>query len=160
MQARTPVLALFTVTVIGGFVAFMYLGSHKRLPPSLVGAYGQVETLASSASKTLAPLAPPEPPPTVAVVDAEAPPPRVHQTAPLSSAQLSEPLVHGRYVTECGAPDDMKVVVKVTVRSGRAIAVDVATKPPNAKVASCVKAATKAKEWDVSPSTQHATATY
>jgi hypothetical protein len=157
MDTRTVVLALFTVSVAGGFFAFMYLGSHRRLPPSLAGAYGQVATLASSAATS---LAPPEPTASAAVADAEAPPPRVHQTAPLSSAQLSAPLVHGRFVTECGAPDDMKVVVKVTVRKGRAVAVDVTTKPPNAAVTSCVKAATKAKEWDVSPSTQHATATY
>src|SRR5580700_8572459 len=34
------------------------------------------------------------------------------QATPLSSAQLGAPLVHGTFVAACGAPDDMKVVVK------------------------------------------------
>lgn len=84
----------------------------------------------------------------------------VTQTAPLSSAQLGAPLVHGRFVSECGAPDDMKVVVKVTVKKGHAVAVAVTTQPPNAAVKACVEKATRAKEWDVSPKIQHATVTY
>ena len=85
---------------------------------------------------------------------------RTTQTAPLSSAQLAEPLVHGRFVSECGAPDDMKVSVKVSIKKGRAVAVAVTTTPANAAVASCVEKATREKEWDVSPRTQRVTVTY
>jgi len=82
------------------------------------------------------------------------------QTAPLSSAQLGAPLVHGTFVSACGAPDDMKVVVKVAVRQGRAVNVTVKTDPSNPTVAACVERATRELQWDVSPKTDHVTVTY
>jgi hypothetical protein len=82
------------------------------------------------------------------------------QATPLSSAQLGAPLVHGTFVATCGAPDDMKVVVKVTVKLGRAVAVDVETHPPNPAVASCIERATRDLRWDVSPKSDHVTVTY
>jgi hypothetical protein len=82
------------------------------------------------------------------------------QTAPLSSAQLAAPLVHGTYVTACGAPDTMKVVVKATVKMGRAIAVNVKTDPPNAEIAACVERAAHGLQWDISPKTEHVTVSY
>jgi hypothetical protein len=82
------------------------------------------------------------------------------QTAPLSSAQLGAPLVHGAFVSACGAPDDMKVVVKVAVRMGHAVDVGVKTDPPNPAVASCVEKATREMQWDISPKTEHVTVSY
>jgi hypothetical protein len=82
------------------------------------------------------------------------------QATPLSSAQLGAPLVHGTFVAACGAPDDMKIVVNVTVKMGRAVGVAVETNPPNPGVASCVEQATRDLQWDVSPKTDHVTVTY
>jgi len=82
------------------------------------------------------------------------------QTAPLSSAQLGAPLVHGAFVTACGAPDDMKVVIKADVRYGRALNVTVTTTPTNLMVSSCIERATRDLQWDVSPKTGHVTVRY
>jgi hypothetical protein len=82
------------------------------------------------------------------------------QAAPLSSAQLGAPLVHGGFVTACGAPDDMKVVIKADVRLGRAINVAVKTDPPNLMIASCIERATRDLQWDVSPKVGHVTVRY
>jgi hypothetical protein len=158
MQIRHAVLTLFALAVVGvGALAF--LGSKKKLPPQLAEAYGTVAALASSASDAFS-----TPPAASDRPDAgEARPVsvrRVTQTAPLSSAQLAEPLVHGKYVSECGAPDTMKVSVKVSIKKGRAVTVAVTTDPENAAVAACVEKATREKEWDVSPKTQHVTVTY
>jgi hypothetical protein len=82
------------------------------------------------------------------------------QTAPLSSAQLGAPLVHGAFVTACGAPDDMKVVIKADVRLGRATHVTVKTDPANLMVSSCIERATRDLQWDVSPKVGHVTVRY
>jgi hypothetical protein len=82
------------------------------------------------------------------------------QTAPLSSAQLGAPLVHGSFVTECGAPDNMKVIVKADVRLGRAVNVTVKTDPPNLAISSCIERAARDLQWDVSPKTGHVTVRY
>jgi hypothetical protein len=82
------------------------------------------------------------------------------QTAPLSSAQLGAPLVHGPFVAACGAPDDMKVVVDATVKAGHATAVSVKTTPPNPAVAACVERAIRDLQWDVSPKAGRVTVTY
>jgi hypothetical protein len=157
MQTRRVVFALLALSAAGAAIVG-YLGWKRRLPPKLAHAYGTALALASTAARELAPPA----------ASADAPdggdeagtPHRVTQAAPLSTAQLGAPLLHGGYVTECGAPSDMKVIVKVTVRKGRAVAVKVTTTPPNPAVASCVEKAARAKEWDISPKTQNATVTY
>lgn len=82
------------------------------------------------------------------------------QSAPLSSAQLGAPLVHGGFVSACGAPPDMKVVVKATVRMGHAVEVAVTTQPPSPTVASCVEKAARSLRWDISPKTEKVTVTY
>jgi hypothetical protein len=82
------------------------------------------------------------------------------QTAPLSSAQLGAPLVHGTFVSACGAPDDMKVTVNVSVKMGRAAHVTVTTQPPNPAVASCIERATRDLQWDISPKSDHVAVTY
>ena len=146
MQTRHAVLALL-VLALGAGAAFAYLGWRRRLPPALADACGNVATLASAAAGLAVPGAGPTPEaPDAGDAGAVVFRPTT-QTAPLSSAQLGAPLVHGKFVSECGAPADMKVVVKVTVKKGHA-------------VAACVQRATRAKLWDVSPATQHATVTY
>jgi len=72
------------------------------------------------------------------------------QTKPLSSAQLGAPLVHGSFVTACGAPETMKVKAKITVKMGRAVAVVVKTDPPDPTIASCVDHAIRGLVWDPS----------
>ena len=117
-----------------------------------------LERLASSvASWTSSP--PPAPIPG-ASASADAAPPVHRQTAPLSSAQLGAPLVHGTFVTACGAPERMKVVVNATVKMGRAVGVTVTTDPPDPVVAACVERATRGMQWDISPKTDHVTVTY
>lgn len=82
------------------------------------------------------------------------------QAAPLSNAQLGAPLVHGKFVSACGAPDDMKVVVRLDVKKGRASKVAVKTQPPNSAVATCVEHAIRGLQWDISPQVGHVTVTY
>ena len=158
MRARHVVLTLFALAVVGvGALAF--LGSRGSLPPALAEAYGTVASLASSASEAFSASRSSADGPDAG----DAGPTPVHRTtqaAPLSSAQLAAPLVHGKFVSECGAPDDMKVVVKVTVKLGHAVTVAATTDPANAAVASCVEKATREMQWDASPKTQRATATY
>ena len=158
MQTRHAILTLLGLSVVG-VGALSLLGSKGKLPPALAQAYGTVASLASSAAEALSASPSPSADPD-AGDGGPARAPRTTQAAPLSSAQLGAPLVHGKFVSECGAPDDMKVVVKVTVKRGRAIAVAATTNPANAAVASCVEKATRAMQWDVSPKTQHATVTY
>jgi hypothetical protein len=98
-------------------------------------------------------------------VDAGAPrdgaaPPVHRQTTPLSSAQLSAPLVHAPFVSACGAPDEMKVVAEVTVKKGRAAGVTVKSYPSDPSVASCIERAIRDLQWDISPKTDHVTVTY
>jgi hypothetical protein len=158
MQIRHAVLVLLALLAAGiGAVAF--LGSTERLPPALADAYETMASLASSASDAFSASRTASDGPD-AGDGGSATVRRTTQAAPLSSAQLGAPLVHGRFVTECGAPDDMKVVVQVTVKMGRAVAVAATTDPSNAAVAACVEKATREMQWDVSPKTQHATVTY
>lgn len=68
----------------------------------------------------------------------------------LTDAQLGAPMADGDVVSACGAPDAMKVVVKVAVREGTAMGVTVATSPEDADVAACVDKAVRALAWPVS----------
>jgi hypothetical protein len=145
------------VGVVSGVAVAASLSSGATLP-LLTRAW---DGLASSLSTWLPPSARPQPPLADAGPangDAAAPPHR--QTAPLSSAQLGAPLVHGAFVSACGAPDAMKVVVKATVKMGRAMEVTVKTDPPNSAVASCVEHAVRDLQWDVTPKADHVTVTY
>ncbi|HEX3770221.1 MAG TPA: hypothetical protein VHV30_05125 [Polyangiaceae bacterium] len=157
MRTRSLVILLLSLALLG-VGALSYFGSRGRLPPSLANAYGTVAAVASSASQIFS-AAPPAPEVPEAGV-AAAPVPRVKQAAPLSSAQLSAPLVHGRFVSDCGAPDTMKVVVKVTVKKGKAIGAKATTTPPDPVVSACVEKAIREMPWDISPATQHLTVTY
>src|SRR5450432_1834429 len=157
MQVRRtfPILLSLFVISIG---ARFFLGSRGKLPPALADAYESVASLASSASGAFSASRTASDGPDAG--DAGSAVHRITQAAPLSSAQLGGPLVHGRFVSECGATDDMKVVVKVTVKTGRAVGASATTDPANPAVASCVEKAIREMQWDVSPKTQHLTVTY
>jgi hypothetical protein len=144
-------IAVLAVAVLVGSVA------TGRLPLLTHTWSAIASSVSASLSSSAAPAA--REPDAGAVADAGAAVVR-RQTAPLSSAQLSAPLVHGTFVSACGAPDDMKVVVNITVKMGRAVAVRVKTDPANSAVASCVERAARDLRWDVSPKTERVTVTY
>jgi len=78
----------------------------------------------------------------------------------LTDAQLSAPLRHSSFVVSCGAPDDMKVTVRVAVRMGRAVGVTVTTAPPNGGVAACIDHAVRGLRWAESGKTDFVTTVY
>jgi hypothetical protein len=148
-------IVLLGIGVVVGVVA------TRRMPAvaqALAPLASSVAAWASSAPPSpSAPSTEPHPKPSVADDAAIA----VHrQTAPLSSAQLGAPLVHGTFVGPCGAPDNMKVVVNVAVKMGHATKVSVTTLPPDPTVAACVERAVRDLQWDISPKTDHVTVTY
>ena len=70
----------------------------------------------------------------------------------LTNDQLSAPMKNvGLFLTNCGAPDDMKITVKVAIKLGRAIGVTVETDPPNSSVASCLDRSVRKLKWPSSP---------
>jgi hypothetical protein len=81
-------------------------------------------------------------------------------TPDLTNAQLAAPLRHASFITGCGAPDDMKVTVRVAVRMGRAVGVTVGTNPPSGGVAACVDRSVRMLQWPVSPKTDFVTTSY
>jgi hypothetical protein len=78
----------------------------------------------------------------------------------LTNAQLAGPLRHASFVGSCGAPDDMKVQVRVAVRMGVPIGVTVATTPPNGGVAGCIDRAVRGLRWPSSVKTDFVTTNY
>jgi hypothetical protein len=78
----------------------------------------------------------------------------------LTNAQLAAPLRHASFITGCGAPDDMKVTVRVAVKMGHAVGVTVSTNPPSAGVAACVDRSVRGLSWPVSPKTDFVTTSY
>ena len=78
----------------------------------------------------------------------------------LTNAQLAAPLRHASFITGCGAPDDMKVAVRVAVKMGRAVGVTVSTTPPNASVSACVDRTVRMVQWPVSPKVDFVSTTY
>lgn len=68
----------------------------------------------------------------------------------LSDADLSKPMQSSEFLSTCGAPDSMKVVVKVAVREGHAMGVTVATSPEDPAVAACVDKAVRDFSWPTS----------
>jgi hypothetical protein len=158
-KRRTGRIIIAAMVVLAG-VAVVGSAATGRLA-LLTRTWAPVaSSLAASAWFTLAP-APQAADANAPGTDAADAGPTVHrQTAPLSSAQLGTPLVHGTFVSACGAPDDMKVVVDVTVKMGRATHVTATTQPSNPTVASCIERATRNLYWDISPKTDHVTVTY
>jgi hypothetical protein len=78
----------------------------------------------------------------------------------LTKAQLAAPLANAAFLGSCGAPEDMKVTVRVAVRMGRAVGVTVTTDPRGPAIASCIDRAVRKLRWESSPSTDFVTTTY
>jgi eukaryotic-like serine/threonine-protein kinase len=83
------------------------------------------------------------------------------QGAPdLTNAQLSAPLRSASFIPGCGAPDDMKVTVRVAVRMGVPIGVTVTTQPSSQGVAGCIDRAVRGLRWAPSAKTDFVTTSY
>jgi hypothetical protein len=78
----------------------------------------------------------------------------------LTNAQLAAPLMHASFIGGCGAPDDMKVTVRVAVRMGVAVGVTVSTNPPSGGVAACIDRAVRGLRWPANPKTDFVTTSY
>jgi hypothetical protein len=78
----------------------------------------------------------------------------------LTNAQLAGPLRHAAFVTSCGAPDDMKVQVRVAVRNGTPIGVTVQTTPPNGGIAACIDRQVRGLRWPANAKTDFVTTNY
>ena len=78
----------------------------------------------------------------------------------LTQSELSAPLATAPFVGDCGAPDDMKVVVRAAVRAGKAVGVTVRTEPSNRSVGSCIDRAVRRLRWKASPRTDFVTTSY
>jgi hypothetical protein len=81
-------------------------------------------------------------------------------SADLTNAQLSAPLAHASFVVSCGAPDDMKVSVRVAVKMGAAVGVTVSTTPPSPGVAACIDRSVRGLRWPQSPKTDFVNTSY
>lgn len=78
----------------------------------------------------------------------------------LTNAQLAGPLHHAQFVVSCGAPDDMKVQVRVAVRLGVPVGVTVVTTPANGAIAACIDRAVRGLRWPANPKTDFVTTNY
>ncbi|HSO33224.1 MAG TPA: hypothetical protein VLT33_11910, partial [Labilithrix sp.] len=78
----------------------------------------------------------------------------------LTDAQLSGPMRSGAFVGECGAPDRMKVTVKVAVKLGRPAGVSISTSPPDPDVAGCIDRYVRTFSWPSSSKMDSFTTTY
>ena len=78
----------------------------------------------------------------------------------LSNAQLSAPMRNATFISGCGAPDDMKVTVRVAVKMGRAVGVTVITNPPNPGVAACIDRHVRGLGWPAHPKMDFITTSY
>jgi hypothetical protein len=67
----------------------------------------------------------------------------------LSDSQLAGPMKNASFLGGCGAPDSMKVTVRVAIKMGRAVGVSVYTTPPNSGIASCIDHAVRGLAWPV-----------
>jgi hypothetical protein len=80
--------------------------------------------------------------------------------ADLTDPQLAGPMRSGSFVGECGAPDSMKVTVKVAIKTGRAAGVSVSTSPPDPDIAGCIDRYVRTFTWPSSPKMDSFTTTY
>ena len=78
----------------------------------------------------------------------------------LTNAQLGGPLKNATFLGACGAPDSMKVIVKVAVKMGRAVGVSVYTTPPNGAVSSCIAGHVRGLSWPANAKMDFVTTTY
>ncbi|HEY3817198.1 MAG TPA: hypothetical protein VGL81_08510 [Polyangiaceae bacterium] len=142
---RIILLVIVVLVVLAGGLA-----ATGRLPFLTRGWPGLVPAEASASASSSASAGP----------GGDAGPARKPRAAPLSSAELGAPLVHGTFVTACGAPETMKVVVKIAVKMGRAVDVKVTTDPPDPMIAACIDKAARDLQWEPSRKTDHVTVTY
>lgn len=78
----------------------------------------------------------------------------------LTDGQISGPMRDGVFVSECGAPDSMKVTVKVAIKMGHAAGVSVSTSPPDPDIAGCIDRYVRTFSWPSSTKTDSFTTTY
>lgn len=78
----------------------------------------------------------------------------------LTDAQLAGPMRGGGFVGECGAPESMKVAVKVAVKLGHPVGVSVATSPADPDIAGCIDRYVRTFSWPSSPKMDSFTTTY
>ncbi|MCL2779230.1 MAG: hypothetical protein FWD73_14640 [Polyangiaceae bacterium] len=78
----------------------------------------------------------------------------------LTDAQLSAPMSNSAFLAGCGAPEGMRVVVKVAVKNGHAVGVSVYPNPPNGAVATCVDRHVRGLSWPFHSSMFSFTTTY
>jgi hypothetical protein len=78
----------------------------------------------------------------------------------LTDSQLAGPMKSASFITGCGAPDSMKVTVKVAIKNGRAFGVSVYANPPDPKVQSCVAGAVRNISWPSNPKMDSFITTY
>ena len=67
--------------------------------------------------------------------------------ADLTDSQLGAPMRNASFISGCGAPESMKVVVRVAVQNGRAVGVSVYPEPANPTVASCIERHVRGLGW-------------
>jgi hypothetical protein len=77
----------------------------------------------------------------------------------LTNAQLAAPMQRLN-VGACGAPNDMKVVVRVAVKQGRAVGVSIVTQPQNPSVAACIDRSVRGLSWPPHPKMDSFTTVY
>lgn len=82
------------------------------------------------------------------------------QEADLTDAQISRPMNNGGFVGECGAPDAMKVTVKVAIKQGRPAGVSVSTSPFDPDIAGCIDRYVRTFSWPSSNKMDSFTSTY
>jgi len=78
----------------------------------------------------------------------------------LTQSELAAPLATAPFISDCGAPDDMKVVVHAAVRAGKAVGVTVRTEPSNRNVGSCIDRAVRRLRWKANARTDFVTTSY
>jgi hypothetical protein len=78
----------------------------------------------------------------------------------LSDAQLSAPMRNASFIGGCGAPESMKVTVRVAIKNGRAVGVSVYPNPPDARVASCIAGHVRGLSWPSNPKMDSFTTNY
>lgn len=78
----------------------------------------------------------------------------------MTDAELSAPMRNAAFIAGCGAPDDMKVTVRVAVQRGRAIGVSIHTTPSNETVARCVDEHVRGLRWPAYEKMDSFTSTY
>jgi len=86
--------------------------------------------------------------------------PPVPNEPDMTDAQLMGPMRNAAFISGCGAPDSMKVTVKVAVLRGRAIGVTIWTNPQDESVARCVDEHVRQLRWPVKQKMDSFTSTY